>query len=79
MIFSFLSLISPSYNQGCLTEVEGRLSTVDLLVLTSLDQLIFKLEILFSFLTKQAILMRRSTVLSFPPQLVFPAIRYIVS
>jgi hypothetical protein len=27
---------------------------VDLLVLTSLDQLLFKLEILFTFLTKQA-------------------------
>ncbi len=34
--------------------------------LTSLDQLIFKLEILFSFFTKQATLRRRSTVLSLP-------------
>ena len=31
----------------------GKLSTVDLLVLTSLDQLIFKLKILFSFHTKK--------------------------
>jgi len=50
----------------------GRLSTVNLLVLTSLDQLIFKLKILFTFFTKQATLMRRSTVLSLPLQLVFP-------
>jgi hypothetical protein len=50
-----------------------RLSTVDLLVLTRLDQLVFKLKILFSFFTKQAALMWRSTVLSLPPQLVFPA------
>ncbi len=34
--------------------------------LTSLDQLIFKLEILFSFFKKQATLRRRSTVLSLP-------------
>jgi hypothetical protein len=51
----------------------GRLSTVDLLVLTSLDLLVFILKILFSFFTKQATLMTRSTVLSLPPQLVFPA------
>ncbi len=50
----------------------GWLCTVDLLVLTSLDQLIFKLEILFSFLTKQSIFMRWSTVISLLPQLVFP-------
>jgi len=54
----------------------GRLSAVDLLVLTSLDQLIFILKILFSFLTKQATLMRRSTVLILPTQLVFPAQRF---
>jgi len=42
----------------------GRLSTVDLLVLTSLDQLLFILKILLNSFTKQAILMRRSTVLS---------------
>jgi hypothetical protein len=50
------------------------LSTVDLLVLTSLDQLGFKLKILFSFFTKQATLLRRSTVLSLTPQVVFPAL-----
>ncbi len=69
--------------QGTLTEGKdqtgnpywsGRLSTVDLLVLTSLDQLILLLKILFIFFfTKQATLMRRSTVLSLPFQLVFPA------
>ncbi len=50
----------------------GRLSTVDLLVLTSLDQLIFILKILFTFITKQLTLLRRSTVLCLPLQLVFP-------
>jgi hypothetical protein len=39
------------------------LSTVDLLVLTGLDQLLFILKIFFTFFTKQATLMRRSTVL----------------
>jgi hypothetical protein len=50
----------------------GRLSMVDLLVLTSLDQLIFVLKILFTLVSKQATLMRRSAVLSLPLQLVFP-------
>ncbi len=51
----------------------GRLSTVDLLLLTSLDKLLFTLKILFTLFKKQAILIRRSTVLSLPPpQLVFP-------
>jgi len=36
-------------NQGNLTEGEG-ISTVDLLVLTGLDQLAFILKILFTFL-----------------------------
>jgi hypothetical protein len=44
----------------------GRLSTVDLLVLTSLEQLLFKSKILFTFLTKQATVMRRSTVFTNP-------------
>ncbi len=47
-----------------------RLSTVDLFVLTSWDQLLLKLKTFF--LTKRATLMRRSTVLSLPLQLVFP-------
>jgi hypothetical protein len=53
----------------------GRLSTVNLLVLTCLGQLLLILKILFTFLTKQAALMRRSTVLSLAPQLVFPCCR----
>ncbi len=44
----------------------GNLSTVDLLVLTSLDRLPFTKKILITFVRKQAKLMRRSTVLSFP-------------
>jgi hypothetical protein len=44
----------------------------DLLVLTSLDQLLFILKILFNFITKQATSTRRSTVLSLPLQLGFP-------
>ena len=51
----------------------GRLSTVDLLVLTRLDELTFILKIYFIFFTKQTTLKRRSTVLSFPLQSVFPA------
>ncbi len=51
----------------------ARLSTVDLFVLTSFDQLLFILKILFTFFTKQATLTRTSTVLSPPPQLVFLA------
>jgi len=54
----------------------GRISTVDLLALTSLDKLFFMLKILFNFVTKQATLMRRSTVLSLPHQLVFPVWGY---
>jgi hypothetical protein len=59
--------------QGTLTE-RKRLGTVDLLVLISLDQVILILaNVIFSF-TKQATLMRRSTVVSLPVQLVFPAL-----
>ncbi len=54
-----------SFMHGSLTE-GGRLSTVDLLVLTSLNQLILIL--------KQAILMRRSTVMSLPIHSMFPAL-----
>ncbi len=41
------------------------------LVLTSLDQLIFTLNILFTFVTKQTTSMRRSAVLSLPLYLMF--------
>ncbi len=50
----------------------GRLCTIDLLVLTSLHQLLYMLKILIYLFTKHPTLMRRSTVLSPPPQLVFP-------
>ncbi len=52
--------------------VKGRLSAVDLLVLTGLDHLIFILKTLFTFVTKHATSIRRSIVLSLPLQLVFP-------
>jgi len=49
-----------------------RLSTVDLLVLTSSDLLLLILKTFLTFFAKQATLMRRSTVLSLPLQQVFP-------
>ncbi len=57
--------------QGSLTEGE-RISTINLLILTSLDQLLLIMKILFKCFTRQAILMRRSIVLSLPLQLVVP-------
>jgi hypothetical protein len=54
--------------QGSLTEVRGRLSTVDLLVLSA----VFDIVNIIYFLTKQATLMRRSTVLSFPLSVSVP-------
>ncbi len=44
---------------------------------TILDQLLFTLKLLFIFATKQATLMRRSTVLSLPLRLVFPGVIYM--
>ncbi len=41
-------------------------------MLTCLDQLLFILKILLTLFKKQATLIRRSTVLSLPFQLVFP-------
>ncbi len=55
------------------TNWRGKLTTVDLLELTSLDQLLLILKTLLTFFTKQDTLMRKSTVLSFPLQLVFLA------
>jgi hypothetical protein len=49
-----------------------RLSTVDLLLLTSFDQMLFILKILFTYVTKYVALMRRSIVLNLLLQLVFP-------
>jgi hypothetical protein len=51
--------------------LKGGLSTIDLLVLLSLDQLLFPIEYCI-FVANQATSMRRSTVLSFPFQLAFP-------
>jgi hypothetical protein len=48
------------------------LSTIDLLVLPRLDQLLLILKLLFTFFAKQATLTRRSTVLNLPPKSVFP-------
>jgi len=53
-----------------------RISTVDLLVLTSLDELFLVLQALFTFLTKQASLTRRSMVPSLPLLLVFPVLAF---
>jgi hypothetical protein len=52
----------------------GWLSTVDLLALTRIAQLILKLKILFTFFTKQDTFNRSSIVLSLPLQLVFHAL-----
>jgi hypothetical protein len=49
-----------------------RFSTFHLLELSSLDQLPLIMKILFTYFTKQAALMRRSTVLSLSLQSVFP-------
>ncbi len=43
-----------------------RLSMVDVLLLNDLDKLIFIFIIIFTYISKQATLMRRSTVLSLP-------------
>jgi hypothetical protein len=56
-----------------------RLSTIDLLLLISLGQLIFIPKTLFTFVTKQATLLRRSTVLILPAQLVFHGIDVILT
>jgi hypothetical protein len=48
-----------------------RNSTIELLVLTSSNQLLLLLKVYFSFFTKQAILTRRSTVPSLPFQQEF--------
>jgi hypothetical protein len=50
----------------------GRVSTVDLLIITRLDQHLFMLKTLLTPFAKQPNLMRRSMVLSLPLHLVFP-------
>jgi hypothetical protein len=54
------------------------LSTIDLLVMTSKDQLFFQLKILLISNINQANLMGRSTVLSSPPQLGFQGHRFLI-
>jgi hypothetical protein len=44
---------------GMEVSMKGRLSTVDLLAMTSLNRFRFKLKMLFTFVIKQATLMRR--------------------
>jgi hypothetical protein len=56
----------------------GWSTTVNLRVLTSLNHLIFKLKMLFSFVTNEGILMRRSIVLILPFQLVFLAKKLLI-
>jgi hypothetical protein len=53
--------------QGSLIEGEGSVQLTSF-TLTSLNKLIFKLKILFTFFAKQATLMRKSTVLGAHPQ-----------
>ncbi len=63
------NVTSATYNCNKIPEKSHwreRLYTVGLLVLTSLVQLLFILEILFTFFPKQATSMRRSTVLILP-------------
>ncbi len=55
--------------QGILNEWEGSVQLTSLLI-TNLDQLILILKILFTFVTKQVSLIRRTTVLSLPFQLL---------
>ncbi len=50
----------------------GGISTFDLLVQTSLDELPFNIESIIYFFTKQATLTRRSTVLSPSPSVGIP-------
>ncbi len=52
---------------------------VDLLVITSLDQLIFIMKILFTFTTKQTASVSKSILLSLPPQLAFPETVFLVA
>jgi hypothetical protein len=60
---------SLTFMQGSLTEGEGSVWLTSLYQLVQINS--FFIEMLFTFFTKQATLIRRSTVLSFP-QLVFP-------
>ncbi len=50
--------------------LRGRIGTIDLLVLASLDQMLLTLKLFILFYTKQPILMR-STGMGLPFELVF--------
>ncbi len=77
-IFYLLFIVKPSsaepeqFLKAGKPNRSGRLSTVNLLVITSLDQLIFILQILFAFVTKHAAIMRRSTELNLPLSVSVP-------
>jgi hypothetical protein len=58
--------------------LKGRLCTVDLLVTTSFDQLLLIMKTIFTFLPKQATVMRRSTLLILSHQLGFPDLMFVV-
>ncbi len=64
---------SGKLDQGTLIEGEGSIQLTSLYKLC-LDQLIFKWEIAYICVTKQATLMRRSAVLPLPLQLMFPGL-----
>jgi hypothetical protein len=51
---------------------------VHILVVISLDELIFMLKILFTFVMKHVTLMRRQTVLSLSRQLVFHEVPHFI-
>ncbi len=67
--------VTKLYNltDGMEPSLKETLSTVDLQVLTSLHLLLLIMQAFFPFFTKQATLMRRSTVPSLPLRLEFPA------
>jgi hypothetical protein len=67
-----LAIFNDSINRESL--LKERISKVDLLALTNSDQLFLILKLYFFFFAKQPILMRRSTILSLPHQLVSPGI-----
>jgi hypothetical protein len=52
--------------------IRGSLNTIDLFVLSILEQLLFILKHFFFFFTKQPILMGQSTILRVPLQQGFP-------
>jgi len=64
------------YEQGILTVGEGSVQLT--FSLTSFDQLLFKLKYYLLFFTKEAVLIRRLTVLSLPLKLVFPGTSNLV-